>query len=513
MKKPLIIYPFLFVLFPVLFLVSYNIDEISIFEPLSLLVAVLIFTAVFILLVNLFLKNSMKSSLIVFIFFALFFSYGHIYDLIQDWEFAGFVFGRHRYLMFIWGLLFCFDAYFIAVTRRGLRNLTRILNLVTLFMFTVLIINIAIYKFKIRDSRGGTENAPPTEMVNERGHGGAVIFPDIYYIILDGYARADTLKEIFNYANTEFIEYLAGKGFYIASESRSNYASTFLSLASSLNMEYINYLSNPRGKRPNDLGAPYRMVRNNKVVDFLKSKGYKFILFGSGWDATDHSKYANLEFHGGRCNEFLAVLIRTTMLRPFEFYLIKDDARKRLLYTFSELSEIPKIPGKKFIFAHIVCPHPPFVFGEDGEVVLKSEAMMGGYAIWGQKQNYLNQLIFLNKNIKIIIDKLISQSHPPPIIILQADHGSISTFSHIGSNAAEEPTEDMLKERMRIFNAYYLPLGGQSLLYSHITPVNTFRLIFKFYFNVNYELLDDQVYYSDREHPFDFINVTDLTRH
>ena len=51
--------------------------------------------------------------------------------------------------------------------------------------------------------------------------------PDIYYIILDGYARQDTLKEFYKYDNSAFMDGLAARGFYVAAESRSNY---FLSL-------------------------------------------------------------------------------------------------------------------------------------------------------------------------------------------------------------------------------------------------------------------------------------------
>lgn len=76
--------------------------------------------------------------------------------------------------------------------------------------------------------------------------------PDIYYIIFDRYASAWTLKEIYNFNNSEFITYLSNKGFYIASESKSNYLRTGHSLASSLNMEFINYLSKNMGEDSDD---------------------------------------------------------------------------------------------------------------------------------------------------------------------------------------------------------------------------------------------------------------------
>src|SRR5690606_9774336 len=63
--------------------------------------------------------------------------------------------------------------------------------------------------------------------------------PDIYYVIMDGYARSDTLKRDYGYDNSQFEGFLKEKGFHVIEDSRSNYRWTFLSLASSLNMEHL----------------------------------------------------------------------------------------------------------------------------------------------------------------------------------------------------------------------------------------------------------------------------------
>ncbi len=69
--------------------------------------------------------------------------------------------------------------------------------------------------------------------------------PDIYYIILDGYARSDVMLDRFGYDNRPFIDWLAGKGFTIARHSTANYCQTPLSLSSSLNAVYLNGLFDP----------------------------------------------------------------------------------------------------------------------------------------------------------------------------------------------------------------------------------------------------------------------------
>jgi len=62
---------------------------------------------------------------------------------------------------------------------------------------------------------------------------------------------------------------------------------------------------------------------------------------------------------------------------------------------------------------------------------------------------------------------------------------------------------------MAILNAYYLPRGGQDLLYENISPVNSFRLIFDYYFGGNFGLLEDGSYFSSYQQPFDFTLIKD----
>ena len=54
----------------------------------------------------------------------------------------------------------------------------------------------------------------------------------------------------------------------------------------------------------------------------------------------------------------------------------------------------------------------------------------------------------------------------------------------------------MLKERISIFNAYYLPGHALQFLYDSITPVNSFRIIFDHYFGTNLGVLEDKTYFT-----------------
>jgi len=508
MKKPLVIHPFLFAIYFVLFLFTYNINELAFYQIIFPLVIVLGFTFVFVWLSKFIFKDNAKGGVIVSLFLVMFFSYGHILSIIGGTQLGNFLIGRNLYLLPTWGIIFICSGYFIITKQhKSLYDFTKILNIIAFSLILISLFNIGIYKFNlitnVQDKNIPIKNGD-NNVVDLKGK---TPLRDIYYIILDGYASSKTLKEVYEYDNSEFTDYLIDEGFFVATKSLSNYPTSFLSLASSLNMEYVNYLTDMVGIESKNRTVPYQMIKDNKVMNFLKLKGYKFIHFNSGWGATDYNKYADLNFQCTRVNEFLMVLIQTTILSPFENYLIGDDARVRVLYTFSKLAETHRIKGPKFVFAHINSPHPPYLFGANGEPIPEAKLKMSG-DVWEQKENYLNQLIFVSKKVKLLVDEILSRSEIPPIIILQADHGSASTLSDW-----EYTTEEFLKERMTIFNAYYLPGGGNEILYSYITPVNTFRLIFNFYFSTDYKLLKDQSYFSSYEFPYKFTDVTDIAKY
>lgn len=515
MKKTYIVHPFIFALFPILFLFFENVDQTSFSEIFLPLVLTLSLTILLTVLTRFIIHNSEKAGILVSIILVFFFFYGHAYNVVQDWQIGSIFIGRLRYLLLVWILLFAICAYFVFKIKTNLQNFTKFLNIISLILIFFSLFHIFLYEFKSKTYFNKIYENKEDKNAYYSYYTDATIKRDIYYIILDGYASSSTLEEIYGYNNHEFIDYLSKKNFFIASKSKSNYATTFLSLASSLNMKYVNYLTDIIGVKSKDRRLCDKMIRNSEVMNFIKSRGYKFIQFDSGWEATSNNKNANYEIvcrsKLGRLNEFEIVLVKTTILRLFVEYfnLYEIDARERVLCAFSKIAEIHKVEGPKFIFAHILCPHYPFVFGANGEIIPTSQKMKIKTGL-EEKEDYLNQLIFVNKKVKILIDEILSKSNIQPIVILQADHGSGSFYSD--PESVNHPTESNLNERMRIFNAYYLPTDRFNFLYDSITPVNSFRLILNYYFHANYQLLKDQSYYSTYERPYKFINVTNRLR-
>jgi len=375
LKKNIVFHPFLYGLFPVLFLYSYNIGQLKFSEILLPSIIILASTAVIMTVLWLILKRkTYKAGFITSIGLVLFFSYGHIYSLVKELKIGNFIIGRHRYLMIIWLLLFTLGAYFIIKTKKNLYNLTKLLNIISVILILIPLFTIGISWIK-KPVTDNNDAAISTGSADYNTIESPDELPDIYYIILDGYASSNTLREIYNYDNSDFDNYLIDKGFYLASRSTSNYPNSFLSMASSLNMEYINYLSETLGVESNDRSIPYKMIENNRVLNYLKERGYKVIHFSSGWGPTNYNQYAdlNIAISHTRWNEFNTLLIQTTVLDAFEKKFFQDVGRRRVLNTFSGLAEVNTIERRKFIFSHIVCPHPPYIFDREGNSVPEAE--------------------------------------------------------------------------------------------------------------------------------------------
>jgi len=286
-------------------------------------------------------------------------------------------------------------------------------------------------------------------------------------------------------------------------------------------MEYIDYLSDGVGEESDDMGPTYAMLEDYEVWRFLKSRGYRFVHIGSWWEPTRENKYADVNINHCQVPEFSMHLLETTMVYPLveasselpdwlrapfveEF---REMHRNSVLYNFEKLAEVPNMEGPTFVFAHVFIPHEPYVFDRDGNYLTLEEASERS-----RNANYLDQLIFANSKVVALVDELLSSSEVPPIIILQADEGPYPLRYELDEDNFrwEEATEAELREKMGILNAYYLPDVDDSLLYPSITPVNSFRLVFRLYFGTDLELLPDKSYvsYSD-QYPYRFIDVTD----
>jgi hypothetical protein len=329
--------------------------------------------------------------------------------------------------------------------------------------------------------------------------------PDIYYIVLDMYTRADTLKDAYGYNNSEFIGGLETMGFDVAECAMSNYLRTELSLSSSLNMTYLTSDLNPKINPTSLARSPlWNLIRDNAVMDYVQARGYRTVAFATGfpWSELDNADiYLEPDLLRSGLTEFESLWVETTPLRVLQDEGIVDSRlsafgryRERTRFVLDALPTFTEMDGPTFVFAHVILPHPPFVFTEDGgvadPVLYLNEKDQ--YPPDKFQAGYTMQVSFANREIMRIVQEIIANSDTPPVIIIQGDHG---------------PWNQTRQRRMTILNAYYLP-GHPDMIPDTMTPVNTFRLVFDLYLGGDFGQLRNESFYSPVPDQYNFSPIS-----
>ena len=488
-------YPFLFSIFSPLALLANNIVEVEyqvVIRPLLISLALSI--GLFFVL-GLILRDWHKDALITGLILVLFYSYGQVYDFLQNHPVLGFNFGRHRILIIFYIIFMMIGGWLILKKVSINTSITYFLNFLSIFLLIYPFYRVISFTIgSDYDNKQGKSLVTSDQSISLPNNP-----PDIYYIITDSYTRADALQKSFHFDNSAFLTELRSLGFYVADCSRANYNHTKSSLSSSLNMEYLLEIKNDLKIDVIKDGHYASLIQHSLVRTLLENVGYKTISFDTDF-SWSRLKDAYIFYTPDNSQTiYSSIQPFETMFLKSTAFLIGLDAHSKVLqqtiqdikYPFShhlarerliveKLPRIPDIRGPKFVFVHIIIPHFPFIFTPDGQF----QTDPGYYSGKGniaineeyKKKGYLNQVQFDNNQLLVIIKTLLADSKTPPIIIIQGDHGLN------GEN------------RFVILNAYYLPGNGNALLYPQITPVNTFRVIFNTYFGSHFELLPDISY-------------------
>ena len=503
-RKSIIFHPLLFAIFPVIAIYSQNLNLLL---PKDIIFPILLFlgfgAGLWILLYLIF-KDLVKTGLITSLSIFLFFSFGHISSILYD-SIKVITDKENFVLIIIFLIILIISARYLIKTKKPLNNATRIVSVIAISLFIFPLATTGAYFFQ-QDYSIDEKDDINTNFLTDTGN--LSQFPDIYFIILDTYADYNILKDLFNFDNIEFLSYLSEKGFFVVENSFSNYHTSPLSIPSMMNMEYINYLTDEVGIDSTNRYLVHKMMDDSKVMQIVKSKGYVTVNFDSGWQPTRYISTADLNLCGKNQlfnSQVIVTVIKNTMLNPIYVEIFESDYRERILCTFSKIPKIQhEIDYPLFVFSHMLLPHGPYYWGPNGEYVIPEKATLEGFS--KDKEGYTNQLQFTNNKIKEMIDKILTESDVPPVIIILSDHGTMLNWD------PDNITDEYIKERMSAAQFIYLPGEGKDLLYHGITPVNTLRIVFNTYLGENFEHLEDRSYFSDDNALYRWLEVTEFLR-
>ncbi len=507
MKRLIALHPFFFASFASLSLIANNLTETG-GQGIQTWALSLAFAGAVFLVFWLLTRNSLKAGLCASGAVLLFFSYGHVQNqiaiLIGDSN-------SSPLILVAWVGLMCAWVYW--VIRRS-QDVSRLSGALTVVGVALNVLPLYLTLSYARSSENTSSLVSTFLEANEESVSLVVPTepPDIYYIVLDAYARGDVLESIYGYENSEFLDALRARGFRIDPMANTNYTHSDISIASSLNMQHLTEL--PKFLRSNGVPDHENAIRSisagliheNVLRKILDTAGYEFIVFDSGYGSTQITD-GDQFFSSPTINDpglveigLELMLLDTTFGGEF-FRLLGEEAsphnklfsahRERIVYSTSELPDVAERDGPQFVFAHIISPHVPFVFGPNGEEISGIDPYTLLDARGGNEANielYRDQLHYLNSLVLSMIDELITRSQEPLIIVLQSDHGS-KVYS-----TASPPTEIAMALNVPILNAIYAPKASEGTFYSGMTPVNTFRQIFNVYFEADLELKPDRSY-------------------
>jgi hypothetical protein len=403
-----------------------------------------------------------------------FYLYGTFWDLISPTR----IIRQPEAFAILWGIFFIILIAWLGWKTPNIPdpNIPGIVNLIAIILLLNPLIGTLVYF--------GSWKEPFPSQTNHTLQGHPIPdSPDIYYIILDGHTRTDVLAEAFGHDNGPFIQSLKDLGFYVAECSQSNYENTPQSLTSSLNLDYLQNMSDTFRLGKEERMGLFKLLDSNNVQETVSNFGYKTVAFASGFFLAEwRDADVFIAPPHGPITEFETLLMDSSYMQILHEmgFINLDDIfaeryRTRTRLILNSFDDVVNIPGPKFVFIHLIIPHEPFAFDAMGNPIPPEEINI--------KEGYLNQVKYIDKAILPNLEILIRKSSTHPVIILQGDHGPWMV------NPAAQ---------MKILNAYYLPKGSAAL-YPSISPVNSFRVVFNEYFGANLPLLEDKSYYS---HPF-----------
>ena len=197
---------------------------------------------------------------------------------------------------------------------------------------------------------------------------------DIYFLIFDRYGSADAIERRFDITDNDLYGWLEERGFQVPANSHANYRATDFSLAATLNMRFLDDLTRDVGpalRRPN-AGAGHDPGPRGRPLPEVA--GLSLLPDRSWFGPTRSIAIADENLSYGVASEFETVLNDLTIMpaidrvrgvvsaEPTE----RDRHREGALFGLRQLRRVATAPGPKFVFAHILLPHDPYVFKADG---------------------------------------------------------------------------------------------------------------------------------------------------
>lgn len=499
MQRKKVVIPYFIFLLPVFFIINGYNDYFG-FMPAKFIawnflwVSGLVFFVYYI--GKLLFSENVKSILFGFFVSVFLIFFGSIFD---SWKFFVSVhFFKSYYFVFPCTVLLIW--LFSHFLKRSKNNFQRLFNFLNLLLFV-------LFFFEITRSVINTINTKPDNLlidsrfnvlksVKQPNTVYDTAKPDIFLLIFDGMPSSNALNEDLHFSNQILDSFLLQNGFYIATEAKSNYDLTVLSVSSMFNMDYVSEKEIKKGTGIEMYFRATSSVLDNSWIRILKNEKYSIHQFQPLSIFKNKEWKGNLVFGNMLDNNFFYKtfpgrlyrdigwnFMRMKLFEKFAGYAYnrqamgkKDDIERSVRLVQSVCT---KNGSPKFVYTHFMLPHIPFVFNQAGGI--RSFKSYDYENSANRAESYfVDQLKYANLKIIELVKYIKANNKENTIIIVQGDHG-YKNF-HISKNA------EFVFQNL---NAIYFPDKNYECLYKRLSPVNSFRIILNKYFGSQLKLLKD----------------------
>ncbi len=435
----------------------------------------------------LFYRNILKAGLVAFSIMAFHFFFGSVHDSLKKYFPETFA-SKYSFILPAALVLFLLVLVIIKKRKKPLLKLSFYLN--TLLMILIVVDSVLLLT-KVMGTSKQEQLAIPDGMTPCKD----CPKPDIYFIIADEYVGNTTLKEKFSFDNSGFINDLATRGFHTIPYSSSNYNFTPYSVASTLNMDYLDIRVQKKADQ-SDLALCYSTIKNNRFLKFLQSEGYTFRNY-SIFDFKGQPARTEVTFLPVKTKLITGQTFLSRFNRDIRYHLVtnletKTEIKRMAygflhnnenIYTLTQQEAVIPSPAPKLVLTHLHLPHYPYYFDKDGKERPLEKLVEGNQT---DKAAYVQYLQYGNKKYLELIDHILKESRTPPIIILMGDHG----FRHF--------TEEVdLKYWYLNQLSLYTPGKNYAAYSDSLTNVNFLRALLNTEYKQQIPLLKDQAIFIE----------------
>lgn len=322
-----------------------------------------------------------------------------------------------------------------------------------------------------------------------------VATPDIVVIVLDAYAGAGVLGDLYDYDNAPFLDRLEALGFETDEPTLANYARTAFSISSFLQLDYMG---GETSITTSDLDPLWGVLGGeNNLVSALEEHGYRHVYVESGWQGTTCAASVDVCVGARWPDETFHDVAFRSVLRGLPGYELGRPFTEGAIHALDWMErELPRYLGDDrpdVVFVHVLAPHPPLFL--DGTCRPNWREGKPGYAIGGTDESdaeladtpalYIGQLECVNS----VLLEVAASLPPDDVAVMFGDHGPDSLGQLF--TPGEQWSDAQRRERFSVFYAARVPGCDMSSIES---VVNLGRRMMSCLGNTELSDLDTRVY-------------------